>query len=62
MDPQVVHDEFFHVRVVIGMVVGLALARLLNGVARFVQHPRGPRPYPTHLVWSAFMLLAVVHF
>lgn len=62
MDPQITHDEFFHVRVVIGMVVGLALARLLNGLARFVQHPGGPRPYPTHLLWTAFMLLAVVHF
>lgn len=62
MDPQILHDEFFHVRVVVGMVVGLALARLLNGLARFVQHPRGPRPYATHLVWTAFMLLAVVHF
>ena len=62
MDPQIVHDEFFHVRVVIGMVVGLALARLLNGLARFVQHPGGARPYPTHLLWTAFMLLAVVHF
>lgn len=62
MDPQVLHDEFFHVRVVIGMVVGLALARLLNGLARFVQHPGGPRPYSVHLAWTAFMLLAVVHF
>jgi hypothetical protein len=62
MDPQVLHEEFFHVRVVIGMVVGLSIARLLNGVARFVQHPRGPRPYATHLVWTAFMLLAVIHF
>lgn len=62
MNPQILHDEFFHVRVVIGMVVGLALARLLNGLARFVQHPTGPRPYGTHLLWTAFMLLAVVHF
>jgi hypothetical protein len=62
MDPLLTHDEFFHVRVVIGMIVGLALARLLNGLARFVQHPGGPRPYPTHLLWTAFMLLTVVHF
>ena len=62
MDPQAAHDQFFHVRIVIGMVVGLTIARLLNGLGRFVQHPRGPRPYATHLVWTAFMLLAVVHF
>jgi hypothetical protein len=40
--------------VVIGMVVGLALARLLTGLARFVQHPGGTRPYAVHLVWTAF--------
>lgn len=62
MDAQLLHDEFFHVRVVLGMVVGLAIARLLNGLARFVQHPGGPRPYAVHLIWTAFMLLALVHF
>lgn len=29
-----------HIRIVMGMVVGLAVARLLSGVARIVQHPR----------------------
>ena len=62
MDPLLARDEFFHVRIVIGMVTGLAIARLLNGLARFVQHPGGPRPYPVHLLWTAFMLLALVHF
>ncbi|WP_234841668.1 hypothetical protein [Sinorhizobium meliloti] len=30
---------FSHIRVVMGMVISLSLARLLSGVALFVQHP-----------------------
>ena len=33
------HDLFQHIRLILGMVTSLALARLLNGLARFIQHP-----------------------
>lgn len=34
------HPEYFeHVRTIIGMVLGLSLARLVNGMTRVVQHP-----------------------
>ena len=55
-------DSFFHVRVIIGMVTGLSVARLLNGLARFVQHPKREYIYSVHLAWVFFLLLAVVHF
>ena len=32
-------EGFTHVRVIVGMVLGLSLARLVNGLTRFVQHP-----------------------
>ena len=48
---------FSHVRVVIGMVVSLSLARVLTGVAAFIQHPGKVKAYPVHLAWAGFLLL-----
>lgn len=53
---------FFHVRVVIGLVTGLSVTRLLNGLARFVQHPSRALIYPPHLAWTFFLLIFVTHF
>lgn len=54
-------DIFPHVRLVLGMVLSLSIARLLSGAARFVQHP-DQRVYPAHLGWALFMLLYLIHF
>lgn len=62
MASQLAHDAFFHVRVIIGLVVGLCITRLLSGLARFVQHPSREQIYPIHLGWVVFLLLAVMHF
>lgn len=56
------HDIFPHIRIVMGMVIGLGVTRLLSGVARIVQHPTQYRLYPVHLAWVASVLLALVHF
>ncbi|RJF90347.1 hypothetical protein [Sphingomonas cavernae] len=56
------HDVFFHVRMLIGVVLGLGLTRILSGIAKIVQHP-GKRPlYATHLIWVAAILVMIVHF
>lgn len=56
------HDVYLHVRVVIGIVVGLALTRMLAGVAGIVQHP-GKRPlYVTHLLWVSIIFVSTIHF
>ena len=55
-------ELFFHVRVVMGMVIGLGLARLLNGTSRFVQHPGRQAVYLVHLGWVAWTMLLLVHF
>ena len=34
----------FHVKVALGMVVSLGVARVLTGMARFVQHPSRHKP------------------
>jgi hypothetical protein len=53
---------FTHVRIVIGMVVSLSLARLLTGLASFVQHPGKTRVYWIHLGWVLSLLLFLLHF
>jgi hypothetical protein len=55
-------DVFPHVRVVLGMVIGLGVTRLLSGVARIVQHPGQYPVSAVHLGWVALMLLTLVHF
>lgn len=56
------HDQFFHLRVIIGLVAGLTMTRLLTGLARFVQHPSRPQIYPIHLGWCIYLLLSVMLF
>ena len=55
-------DVFPHVRIVMGMVIGLGVTRLLSGLARIVQHPRQYPLDPVHLAWVASLLLTLVHF
>jgi hypothetical protein len=53
---------FLHVRIVLSMVVSLSIARLLSGLAVFVQHPGRQKAYWVHLLWVASTLLLLVHF
>ncbi|OCP36303.1 hypothetical protein [Ensifer sp. LC163] len=63
MDPTQPDPAIFsHIRVVMGMVVSLSLARLLSGLALFVQHPGKTRVYWIHLGWVLFMFVFLVHF
>ena len=55
-------EIFTHVRVLVGVVLGLGLTRILAGLARFMQHPGHKKLYVTHLLWVAVVLLAAVHF
>jgi hypothetical protein len=61
MDPLHTPDAFTHVRIIMGFIVSLSLARLLTGIARFVQHPSLKRD-PLHLLWVAAILLLIAHF
>jgi hypothetical protein len=56
------HDVFPHVRIVMGMVIGLGVTRLLSGLARIVQHPSQYKLYSVHLAWVAATLLMLIHF
>lgn len=56
------HEQFSHVRTIIGVVAGLTIARLLNGLARLVQHPTEGQLYLTHIGWCLYLLLSVMLF
>jgi len=55
-------DIFTHVRVLVGIVLGLGVTRMLAGLAKFVQHPGRKPLYATHLLWIAVLLLSIIHF
>ena len=44
------------------MILGLAIAQLLRGVSRIVQHPGKFPVYWVHLIWTLFLFLYLVHF
>jgi hypothetical protein len=57
-----VHDVYLHIRIVIGIVLGLALTRILAGLSRFIQHPGRDKVYAVHLLWVAAVLVTAIHF
>lgn len=56
-------SEFFpHVRIVMGMVIGLGVTRILLGVAGLVQHPDRAKLSLLHLLWASSILLELIFF
>lgn len=53
---------FIHMRIVLGMVVGLGLTHLLRQLARIIEHPGRKRIYWVHLVWAGSMFLYLLSF
>lgn len=56
------NDAFFHVRMVLGVITSLAIARILNGLAKFVQARDKQEVYSVHLLWSLSLFIMVLHF
>jgi hypothetical protein len=56
------HELFTHVRIVLGMVIGLGITRMLAGLAGFVQHPGRYRVSLLHMLWVGSILLELVLF
>lgn len=61
-DPATVHELFTHVRSVVGVIVGLAIGRLLQGVAGIMEYPRPHRIWWVHLGWVAWAIIFVISF
>jgi hypothetical protein len=48
---------FEYVIVLTGVVIGLALTHLMQGVARIIEHPKQARIWWVHLGWVAYMFV-----
>jgi len=57
-----VSEIFPHVRIVMGMVIGLGITRLLMGYAGLIQHPNRARLSAVHLLWGLSILIELVLF
>src|SRR5690606_26741518 len=55
-------ELFPHVRILMGMVVGLAMTRLLMTIAGLIQHPQRSRLSALHLLWVVSILVELVLF
>ncbi len=62
LDPASMETVYLHVRVLLGMVVGLSLTHLLRHFARIVERPRHRRLYWVHLLWAVFMFSDLLLF
>lgn len=56
------HELFTHIRIVLGMVIGLGITRMLAGLAGFIQHPGRHRVSLLHMLWVGSILLELVLF
>ncbi len=55
-------ELFPHIRIVMGMVVGLGITRLLTGVAGLIQHPSRAKLSALHLLWALSVLVELILF
>jgi hypothetical protein len=62
LSASVAADAYIHIRVIIGIILGLSLSKLLTGVAGFIQHPSRQRVYAIHMIWVGFAFVSVIHF
>lgn len=60
MTAQFGSELFPHIRIVMGMVLGLAVSKLLTGFAGLVQHPGRYKLSATHLLWAGSILLELI--
>src|SRR5690348_14362121 len=55
-------DQFFHIRMLVSMIVSLSMAHLLKGVAKIIEHPKRKEIYWVHLLWVFYMFIQIIDF
>lgn len=53
---------YLHIRVVLGIILGLGITTLLNGVASIIEHPRRYHWSWVHMGWVVWALISIVTF
>lgn len=63
MQGAVTVDQLYpHIRVVLGIILGLGITTVLKGIASIVEHPRRRAWSIIHLLWVAWVLFSIVTF
>jgi len=55
-------DTFFHIRMLMSIIMGLSIAQLLKNSVKLIDHPHGKKIYWVHLLWVFYVFLLLVHF
>ncbi len=55
-------DTFFHIRVLMSIIMGLSIAQLLKNAVKLIDHPGKKKPYWIHLLWVLYIFLLLIHF
>jgi len=55
-------DEFVHIRIVLGIILGLSLTHLIKGSISFIQHPGSKKIYIIHILWVVYVFITIIHF
>lgn len=55
-------EFFLHIRVLIGVILGLSIGKLLSGLAEISEHARTNRLWWVHIGWVVWAILSVVAF
>jgi hypothetical protein len=53
---------FYHVRILVGVVLALSITRILSGLPKFVHQWREKPLCAAHLLWVGTVLLMAIHF
>ena len=53
---------FLHIRVVMGIILGLSITTVLKGLAQIIEHPQRRGCSALHLCWVAWTLISLVTF
>lgn len=53
---------YTHIRVVLGIILGLGITKLLQGIALLIEQRRHHRVAAVHLIWVAWALISIVTF
>lgn len=57
-----ISNQYFHVRVLLGMVVGLGLTHLIRHFARIIDRQTWQKTDWVHLLWAVSMFVYLLHF